>query len=783
MKKRFWTRLAAAIVALSCLIPWALCARAEETEMEKEVSIDEAVTLNSQGIYLMNLETGKVLYDRGGTVSRSPASLTKIMTAVVVLENCRDPETTTVTVPDANFFKAIIEDGGVHMELTKGETFTVYDLLKGMMISSYCDAAELLAWHFGKMDTNAFVKKMNEKAKEIGMEDTRFINAHGLEGKAFTPENLNSPADIGLDGEILPLSNLSTPRDVALLLAYAVQNARFVELISARGGTLPATEYHAARTFSHTVGIFSPKNEYYRDFFVGGKSGFTDNAGRCLATYSVKDGLSFVSVMMGGETVRVDKKTQNMAWVDTSVLLTYVYDNYSLRTVLKQGEHLGEVPVIDSEVTLPVVAGEDVKLLLRKDADDPERSLDLPPEISVTEVENGALVGRATLTARDGGIAVGRDAHRYQERAAKELGRAESVRPAHLPGGQDHGDPGDPAGGRGGPQHPRPEADSAPVQKETKSPETLNRQKEHRGACLGVLFVALILPVLQLVQHGQLGGADLFRGAGHVLAGDHFIALVGEGRGRGHIALGVVGVTQGEGEAEGGILPQFLLRLAEHLQGRRSQGKVVADGDAGQGDRLRIFQFGTGDDGHGLKGGGQAVPGAQILGLGLVVGVPVIHDLLAHLQLVFVFVIAGARQIHGGHAHLARGDLRHAAQTVLHMTVQSASDLLIAGVERLALDPGDGVDVPGAALEVSEHRFAARLRLGTPHTDDIGGDIVLIGAAGAVGMALPVGQDDVLSVLPHEADDPHLFVDLALVTGDGAGAVVRVVAECDRIRP
>ena len=368
MKKHLFTRLAAFILVFTCLLSCATLVNAAPDPIYD-------IALDSQGAYLVNLETGTVLYEKNAGMRMFPASLTKILTALVVLDNCSDPENTTITVTDTSLFQPILDEGGVNMDIRTGESFSVQNLLVGMMLNSYCDAAELLAWHFGGESTEKFVDMMNQKAAEIGMTQSHFVNAHGL----HDPDHW------------------SCPRDIALLMEKAVQDPRFVAILERRGGSIPATELHAARQFVHTVNIFYKENPYYLDAFVGGKSGFTDQARRCLATYSTKDGVSYISVMMGANMDGARKYSGNMAFVETSTLLAYVYENYSLQTLLEKGQQLSEIPILDSDVKLPVVAGEDVILLARNEST-AEYSLDLPEAISAAEVEDGTVVGSVSLT-------------------------------------------------------------------------------------------------------------------------------------------------------------------------------------------------------------------------------------------------------------------------------------------------------------------------------------------------------------------------------------------------
>jgi D-alanyl-D-alanine carboxypeptidase len=235
------------------------------------------LALDSKGVYLFNTETETVLYEKAQDTRMFPASTTKIMTALVVLDLCQDPKNEIITCPDTGMFRYIIDDGGVHMYLSQGEQLSVYDVLLGLMMNSYCDAADLLAWHFGDGQVSAFIDKMNAKAAELGLENTHFENAHGL----------HHP------------NHYSSPKDVAVFFRAALEKDLFREIISTREYTIPANNRHRARPLKYTVGMYYSNHDYYLDAFVGGKSGFTDQAGRCLVTYSEKDGVSYISVLLG----------------------------------------------------------------------------------------------------------------------------------------------------------------------------------------------------------------------------------------------------------------------------------------------------------------------------------------------------------------------------------------------------------------------------------------------------------------------------------------------------
>lgn len=342
-------------------------------ESEKDPIYD--IALDSQGVYVFNPETGTAIYEKAADSRMYPASTTKIMTTLVILEMCEDPKNTKVTVESMQMFDYIINDGGVHMGLVRGETFTVYDLLVGTMMASYCDAPELLAYHFGNGDVSVIVDKMNERAAGLGLKNTHFENTHGLHA----------------------VNHYSSPKDMAMILLEAMQNETFREIISLRSYTIPKTGYRPERNVRFSVSIYQENSDYYLSAYVGGKSGFTDQAGRCLATYSETEDLSFVSVLFGSNMDRDRYYPGYMSHIETHTLISYAIENFEIRTVLKKGDPVGSVAIRDSETVLPVIAGEEIRVLNRK-GKEPGFSVSLPEEISVSEVENNKEIGKALLS-------------------------------------------------------------------------------------------------------------------------------------------------------------------------------------------------------------------------------------------------------------------------------------------------------------------------------------------------------------------------------------------------
>ena len=215
----------------------------------------DSVGTSAGAAVLMDADTGEVLYEHRADERRLIASTTKIMTALVALDCARLQDTVEVTAGH------MVE--GSSMYLQPGETVTVEELLYGLLLCSGNDAALCLADHCGGLD--AFVERMNEKARALGMVNTSFENPNGLDGE----------------------NHYSTARDMAILAAYAVNDPTFVRFCS---------------TTSVTVGdrTMSNHNKLLKKLpgCIGLKTGYTNAAGRTLVSCCVRDGRRLVAVTL-----------------------------------------------------------------------------------------------------------------------------------------------------------------------------------------------------------------------------------------------------------------------------------------------------------------------------------------------------------------------------------------------------------------------------------------------------------------------------------------------------
>lgn len=217
-------------------------------------------TLYSPYAVLVNLESGNVLAEQNSAERMYPASLTKIMTALIAIEETEDMEQ-TITLP-SDIFPSLYEENASLAGFQPGETVTWKDLLYGVMLPSGAECCLTFARQIAGSE-GAFVDLMNKKAEELGMNDTHFSNATGLQDK----------------------KHYSTVRDIAVLLRYALENETFRQVFTARRYSVPPTAYHSEGfTFYNTMFQAMDNAGISDDDILGGKTGYTEKAGLCLAS-------------------------------------------------------------------------------------------------------------------------------------------------------------------------------------------------------------------------------------------------------------------------------------------------------------------------------------------------------------------------------------------------------------------------------------------------------------------------------------------------------------------
>lgn len=289
-KKRNWKKLACAVLSALCLI------QIDPVPVHATEYWPEGPAVNSPSIILMEMNTGTIIYERNSNEKNYPASITKILTTLLALENSSLDE--VVTFSDEAINKT--EGSGIFRDY--GEQMTMEQCLYAVMLNSANECAYAVAEHVGGTVEN-FVDMMNAKAAELGCANTHFSNPHGL-----FDEN-----------------HYTTAHDMALIARAAYANENFRIITGTARYTIPPTNKHAEETplQNHNEMLYPFKTMKYRyDYCTGGKTGYTDVARSTLVTYAEKDGMSLVCVVMHTESPN--------QWTDSMALFDYAFDNFQL---------------------------------------------------------------------------------------------------------------------------------------------------------------------------------------------------------------------------------------------------------------------------------------------------------------------------------------------------------------------------------------------------------------------------------------------------------------------
>ncbi len=327
----------------------------------------------SDTVYMENLDTGSVVFDIGSDEKVYPASLTKILTCIVAIEKSESLDA-TYEIP-AGIFDDIYAEGGAHISLRAGEVVTISDLLHATLIRSACDSASALACYVsGSVD--AFADEMNNFARKIGAKNTHFVNAHGLHDS----------------------SHYTTARDLAIITKYALQNKDFCDIISKDSYTIAETNKYAERYFESTMELELPESEHYYPYVEGIKSGFTDDAGRCLITKAEKNGESYLLVTLGANRDRY--YNSNMAYTDAANLYEYAFAQYEIEKIIEAGVVVAEVIVENGvEKAVSLSPAKSVERLCAID-EVKQISFNIPESITAP-VSKDTSVGTVTVSIGD----------------------------------------------------------------------------------------------------------------------------------------------------------------------------------------------------------------------------------------------------------------------------------------------------------------------------------------------------------------------------------------------
>lgn len=374
MKKSFFFRAAIiTILIVSLILPCTAMAQEEEPEV------------SALSALLVDGDTDTILYSKAIYERRYPASLTKIMTAMLALEAVDRGELSLdqkIIISDDIYDDVTYDAASVN--LTAGEEVSILDVLYCLLLPSACEAANVLADAVSG-NIGDFVELMNKRAAQIGMEDTHFVNAHGLH-----------EAD-----------HYSTAWDLYLLSKKAMENETFREIVSTRSYTMAATNMNDERVLYNTNALISNltvAGQVYSPA-IGIKTGHTVEAGYCLSAAAEKNGRTQYCIILNDIMERDDEGNNvPLTFADATELMKWGFDNYLVTPLMDDTNPVAQVHVTLSDTDYVLLVPEEtVTALLPADFDMEtlSQSFEVYDEEVEAPVHEGDVLGRLTITGVD----------------------------------------------------------------------------------------------------------------------------------------------------------------------------------------------------------------------------------------------------------------------------------------------------------------------------------------------------------------------------------------------
>lgn len=266
---------------------------------------------------LVSMDTGETLYSKNIDEKVYPASITKIMTVTLMLESEKYDPTGKVAM-SKEVDRLITGTGSAVSNLKIGEEITQLDLVYTVLMSSFGDCAYLAALYYGG-SVEAFVEQMNNKAAELGLTGTHYSNPVGLHDE----------------------QTYTTVRDIHTLATYALKNETFKTVCETARYTIEATNMSGKHTISTTNYLQDPNTNYYYQYARGVKTGFTDEAGRCLVSTATYNGYNYMCILMNCPA----NAGKRYEFIDSANLYRWAFNNFSFKQVADSTEPVCELPV------------------------------------------------------------------------------------------------------------------------------------------------------------------------------------------------------------------------------------------------------------------------------------------------------------------------------------------------------------------------------------------------------------------------------------------------------
>ena len=339
--------------------------------------VSEQPEISAGAAILIDSSSEKILYRKNEATKMYPASTTKIVTAILTLENCNLND--VVTVPYEAVYS--IPSGYSVAALQPGEQLTVEQLLQVLLVHSANDAANVLAYHIsGSIDN--FANLMNQKVAELGLTNTNFTNPSGMHNE----------------------NHYTTAYDLAIIMKYCMKNSTFRSLSGLKYCTIPATNKYEQRVFSTTNELLIYDNRevnsnYYYKYAIAGKTGYTSQAKNTLVSVSNKDDLELICVVL---SVGLYPNNLSAKFVDSKTIFDYGYNNYTIRKLREKNAIATQITINDGTKEtkdLDLLVSDDITVLIPQS----DLETEFSPEFQISEILSapivkGQVVGKIVYT-------------------------------------------------------------------------------------------------------------------------------------------------------------------------------------------------------------------------------------------------------------------------------------------------------------------------------------------------------------------------------------------------
>ena len=325
-------------------------------------SASNDLDITADSYLLIDNKTNHVLYKKNETKRMYPASITKIVTAIMVLENCSLDDTVTAS------YDAVmsIPEGYSSANIQIGEKLTVEQLLEVLLVHSANDAANILAEHVGG-STESFVTMMNTRLNELGITNTHFTNSFGMHDE----------------------NHYTTAEDLVKIMKFCLKNETFRKIAGKASCAIPATNKSGPRSYTSTNELLNPNSSNYYKYLIAGKTGFTSQAKECLVSAAYRDDLELIGVVL----------YSNSRFTDSKNLYEYGYSNYSIKNIINENDLITSIKVSNATKKtedLNLISKEKIDALINNNSTSKiEQEISLNENISAP-IEEGAVLGKVT---------------------------------------------------------------------------------------------------------------------------------------------------------------------------------------------------------------------------------------------------------------------------------------------------------------------------------------------------------------------------------------------------